>query len=142
MKVEISAGGVIFQVKNKEPQILLIKDHNDKWTFPKGLIEDGENRVGTAKREIEEEVGLKKLKLVDQLSSIGYWYRLEGELIKKTVHYFLFQAQGGQKLVPQKEEGISQARWFALEKALEIVGYPKTGKKLIKEAMGKIKRRN
>ena len=138
MKIEVSAGGIVFRFKNNKALILLLKDQNGKWTFPKGLIEKGEERVEAAKREIAEEVGLRKILLVSSLSPIRYWYQWQGELVKKTVYYYLFKAQGEEKLVPQKEEGISEVRWFTSEEALEIVGYRKTNVKILKEAIEKI----
>lgn len=140
MKIEMSAGGVVYKLKNGKPLILLLKDHNNKWTFPKGLIEGSEDKLETAKREIEEEVGLKRISFVDQLSPIGYWYQWEGELIKKTVYYYLFETKGDEELVPQEEEGITEAKWFTPKKTLEIVGYRKTSVKLLKEAIEKIEK--
>jgi len=141
MKIETSAGGIVYKLKKNKPLILLLKDYNGKWTFPKGLIEDNEDKISTAKREIEEEVGLKKISLIAPLTPIGYWYQWEGELVKKTVYYYLFQAKGEEKLVPQKEEGVSETKWFSAEKALKMVGYKKTGSRLLKEAIEKIKLR-
>jgi len=140
MKIEISAGGVVFKLKNNKPLVLLINDHNGKWTFPKGLIEDNEDKVVTAKREIAEEVNIKHISLVTPLSSIKYWYKWQGELVKKTVYYYLFQSKKEEKLVPQEEEGITEAKWFTPKKALETVGYKKTATKLLKEAMEKIEK--
>ena len=138
MKIEISAGGIVFKIKNKKPFILMIKDHNHKWTFPKGIIEDNEDKRKAAKREVAEETGLTKISFIDKLLPIGYWYKWEGELIKKTVHYYLFKAHGEEKLVPQEEEGISEVKWFLPEKALKISGYQKNSAKLLKEAIEKI----
>lgn len=140
MKIEISAGGIIFKIKNSQPLILLLKDQNENWTFPKGLIEDNEDKIKTAKREIKEEVGLKRIFFIAPLTPIEYWYKWKKELIKKKVYYYLFQAKGSEKLTPQEEEGISKAEWFSPEKALEIVGYRKTNVKLLNEAIEKIKK--
>ena len=91
MKIEISAGGVVFKLKNNKPLILLIKDHNNKWTFPKGLIEDNDAKIATAKREIAEEAGVKKVSLISSLSPVKYWYKWKGELVKKTVYYIFLK---------------------------------------------------
>ena len=139
MKIEISAGGIVFKIKNKKPFVLMIKDHNNKWTFPKGIIESNEDKRKAAKREITEETGLTKIIFIDELLPIGYWYKWEGELIKKTVHYYLFKAHGKEELVPQEEEGISEVKWFLPEKALAIADYRKNSLKLLKEAIRKIK---
>lgn len=129
MKTEISAGGVI--VKNN--RVLLLRDMNDSWTFPKGVVEKGETKRQGALREIAEEVGLRKLEYIATISPISYTYR-RGSLIHKTVHYFLFRAIGSEKIVCQKSEGIKEAKWFDFEQALSIIGYPKTNMPLLKKA--------
>lgn len=130
---ERSAGGVVVRSKGTSWEVLLIKDMNGSWTFPKGLIENGEEPAATAKREAEEEVGIKDLRLRSELTPIHYMYYRNG-LVRKTVHYFLFQAHGEPLLRPQKEEGISAAKWVPLPQALKIIGYPKTNKSLLEQA--------
>lgn len=138
MRIEISAGGVIYKKRDHKFEILLLKDKNGNWTFPKGLVEDNEDRVRTAQREIEEEVGLKKVKFVCELSPIGYWYKWQGDLIKKTVYYFLFETSGEEIPKPETEEGIKEVKWFTPEKARGIIGYRKTNDAVLKEAIKKL----
>ncbi|OYW42573.1 hypothetical protein B7Z28_01420, partial [Candidatus Saccharibacteria bacterium 32-45-3] len=53
---EPTAGGIVFRRnKENEVEILLIQDAKDRWTIPKGHIEEGETAQQTAKREIGEE---------------------------------------------------------------------------------------
>lgn len=155
MKIEVSAGGVVYRHRGKGFQILLLRDKNNNWTFPKGAIENHEEKIQTAKREIAEEVGLKKIKFILALSPISYWYmqkhllrnmqkhllrnKWQKDLVKKTVYYFLFEATGQERPKPQKEEGISRVKWFSPEKALEIVGYRKTNNPVLEAVIEKIK---
>lgn len=132
MKTEISAGGVIVRNKGSYWEILLMKDMNGSWTFPKGIIEPSEDPKSAAAREISEEVGITSLTFVARLSHVEYWYRKNG-LIHKTVKYFVFSVNGNPPIQIQKEEGITDAQWFSFKKAMEIVGYPKTNIKLIEE---------
>ena len=85
MRYETSAGGVIiaYKPKGKIPFVLLLKDKSGKWTFPKGLVEKNENQEKTAKREISEEVGIKKLTLLAKLHPVEYLYKWEEKLVKK-----------------------------------------------------------
>lgn len=134
MKMEISAGGVIYTQKGpKKIKILLLLDKNNNWTFPKGLIEKGEEKIEAARRETKEEVGLQRLKLGVALSPIKYWYKWKEQIVRKTVYYFLFEGDETEKLKPQEEEGIKEVKWVSLEKAFEIIGYPKTNEPILKE---------
>lgn len=133
MKYETSAGGLIISIINNKLHLLLIKDKKGKWTFPKGLIETGEQQKTTAIREIGEEVGIHKLKYLKALTPVKYFYKWEGKLRQKTVHYFLFQNVSKEKLIPQREEGIMYIRWFLWKNVVKNIGYPKTNLKLIKE---------
>jgi len=138
-KFEHSAGGVVYREKDGSLEILLLKDKNGTWSFPKGLIEDNEAAAKAAEREIEEEVGLANLTFVAAIDSIRYFYRFESRLISKKVDFFLFRYTGNVKPVPQVEEGISEVVWFPAEVALEKIGYEKTNKPILKKAVEMIK---
>lgn len=139
MREEISAGGVVFKKTEDKFYLLLLKDQNDNWTFPKGLIEPSEDPKEAAKREIGEETGITQIEFFKELTPIQYWYKWEGNLIKKTVHYFLFEAKREEAFKPQKEEGITEVRWFSSEEAYQMVGYPKTNKKILEEVFKELR---
>ena len=134
MKLETSAGGIIFSSKKLPLKVLLLKDKSGKWTFPKGLVEKNENFLEAAIREIGEEVGLKKLRYIADLKPVQYFYKWEGVLVKKQVQYFVFIYEGKAKPKPQISEGIMDVKWFTYPRALKVIGYKKTNKKLLKEA--------
>lgn len=50
------AGGVVF---NRDGDVLLIRHRKGEWVFPKGHIEDDEDPLGTAEREVAEEAGVQ-----------------------------------------------------------------------------------
>lgn len=133
MKSEHSAGGVIIKKYQSGWKLLLIKDMNSSWTFPKGLVEAGERLEETAAREISEEVGLTATELIKPLTSVNYTYKRK-RLVSKKVDYFLFVYKGREKLKVQKEEGIKEAKWVDLGKAEKIVGYGQSSLNLIKQA--------
>ena len=133
MTIQVSVGGVIIAQKNSTFYILLLRDKSKNWTFPKGLLEKGEDYATTALREIQEEVGLTKLKLIKELSPIKYFYRWEGKLVHKTVFYFLCQGDLLKKPKPQRAEGIMDARWFEFDKAKELIGYKKTNSQVLQQ---------
>lgn len=133
MKTEISAGGIVVRKYRGSWRVLLLKDMNSVWTFPKGLIEKDEELIAAAQREISEEVGLNKVKFLTEIDKIHYFYQRDG-LISKNVHYYLFLTESRETLKPQKEEGISEAKWFSFEEAAKIIGYPKTNLALLEKS--------
>lgn len=134
-KYEHSAGGVVYKKVGNKVKILLIKDKNGNWSFPKGLIEKNEDFKETAKREIEEETGIRNVTFVDTIDSVGYLYRFQGNLIRKKVDFYLFAYKGNDTLKPLAKEGIQDVQWFDPKEAGAIIGYAKTNKPILERAI-------
>jgi len=125
MRNEISAGGIIYRKNASEIEIAMILDSFDKWTFPKGHLEDNEKPPDAAKRESEEETGLKNLVLIKEIDKIDFWFKEKwnkGELIHKIVYYYLFQAPKNCKFAPQLNE-IKNIKWVKLSEMDKKIGY-------------------
>ena len=136
-KREFSAGGIVVKRERGRLKVLLIKDGYGRWTWPKGNIGKGESSEDAALRETKEETGLKKLRVVERIDKINYFYRLHGELIFKTVYLFLIETKGREPLRIQAAE-IQDARWFTPEETLETVAY-KGAKEILKKAIERAK---
>ena len=138
---EPTAGGVIFRRNQKnEVEILLIQDSKDRWTIPKGHIEEGETAQETAKREIGEEAGLHDVKIIGWLGKINFRYRRIDKLVLMTTQVFLVKALGNTDAI-QKEDWMNGIRWFSFSDALDEIEYEDIGK-LILLAMKKIRQEN
>lgn len=140
MKQELSAGAVICKKIRSTWNVLLIRDMKGMLTFPKGLIEKGEQSVETAKREAAEETGCTELIYVTHLPDVLYFYTRNGQSIKKVVEYFLFFTTNHMPLVPQTEEGITEIVWMPIEQALACIGYEKSNKPVVIAAQGYLKK--
>ncbi|MDP2672178.1 MAG: NUDIX domain-containing protein, partial [Candidatus Daviesbacteria bacterium] len=59
MKLQFSAGGIVYKKENGEI-FILVSQHSQHhgWVFPKGLIDEGETKEATAIREVKEEAGV------------------------------------------------------------------------------------
>lgn len=132
MKTEHSAGGVILQKTTNTWQVLLIKDMSGKWTFPKGKIEKGETIEEAAIREICEETGISHLDYKAPLPSIFYTFKRKG-IVQKTVDYMIFLSTSSQKIILQKEEGISDAKWIDIDCVLQEIDYKETYNPMLKQ---------
>ncbi len=110
-KIIEAAGGLVF---NKEDKILAIL-RNGIWDLPKGKVEKGESCDDAALREVEEECGLKKNKLIKFLTKTYHTYfdPRKNRRVLKISHWYEMKSKSD-KLIPQAEEGIEQAVWLAL----------------------------
>jgi len=130
MKIEKSAGAVVF-IKEKEPVYLLLQYEAKHWDFPKGNIEKGETDQETIKREIEEETGIKDIEIIkDFKEKIQYYFKFEGELINKTVIFYLAKTET--KEVKLSFEHIGSI-WLPYDEAMEKLTF-KNAKEILKAA--------
>lgn len=134
MKNELSSGAVICRPNGKNWDVLLIRDMNGSVTFPKGVMEQGEERRETAVREAKEETGISHLVYIADLPDVSYVYTRKPVVINKLVHYTLFIYANQDMLHPQKEEGITEVLWLPLTKALKSIGYPLSNVPVLREA--------
>ncbi|MEI7683255.1 MAG: NUDIX domain-containing protein [Candidatus Saccharibacteria bacterium] len=135
---EPTAGGIVFR-RNKQGQIeiLLIQDAKNRWTIPKGHIEEGETAKQCAEREIGEETGLMKVRVYNWLGKINFRYRRQDRLVLMTTEIFLVQAQGDtDKIKP--EDWMNGIKWFSTAEALDKIEYDDIGK-IILLALKKIR---
>ncbi len=121
---EPTSGGIVFRfTKNhKDIDILLIQDSKERWTIPKGHIEPGETAKMTARREIEEETGLKNVSVLAWLGKIHFKYRRLDKLVLMTTQIYLVQALD-EKEVPAGEKWMKGIRWFSFSDALNVIEY-------------------
>ncbi len=126
---EPTAGGVVWRrdPKTKAIQILLIQDAKNRWTIPKGHIEEKESAKDTAKREIREETGLQDVKVLDWLGKINFRYRRASSLVLMSTEIFLVEALGNSdRLKP--EDWMNGIKWFSTNEALDKIEYDDIGK--------------
>ncbi|HQX96906.1 MAG TPA: NUDIX hydrolase [Chitinophagaceae bacterium] len=110
----IQAGGGL--VLNEKNEILLIF-RKGKWDLPKGKLDNGETISACAIREVEEETGLKNVKLIEPLIITYHTYHEGSRFILKESHWYTMKVSGNQTLTPQTEEDILEVKWITKEEA-------------------------
>ena len=119
-----SAGGIVM---NARGEIALTRSAPDFWGFPKGHIDEGENALAAARREIAEETGLEYVSLVKEL---GSYERYKGTpeggddtSEYKTIHMLLFTTK--QEELAPIDARHPEARWVSTSGVEEMLTHPK-----------------
>lgn len=103
-----AAGGI---VENEKKELLWIY-RLDKWDFAKGKIEENEDPLSAAKREVEEETGLTQVEVIEELGSTYHTYNdSKGIPILKETVWYIMKGNSHVNLKPQTEEQIQLVQW-------------------------------
>ncbi len=129
---EPTSGGIVFRFTEdkKDIEILLIQDSKERWTIPKGHIEPGETAKMTARREIEEETGLRNVSILGWLGKIQFKYRRMDKLVLMTTQVYLVQSLDSRER-PTPEKWMKGIEWFPFTEALEAIEYDDIGKLML-----------
>jgi 8-oxo-dGTP pyrophosphatase MutT (NUDIX family) len=118
-----SAGGVVRNVKG---EMAVVLHDGDFWGFPKGHIDEGEDALAAAKREIQEEIGISLLELkktFEPYTRIKAGDEGKDDAEMKTIHMFLFDTDEEEfRLTDPRHE---EARWVTVEEVAQLLTHPK-----------------
>lgn len=129
---ETTSGGIVYRhsAKTGALEILLIKDAKNRWTIPKGHVEEGEEPKDTAEREIREETGLQEMRMSHWLGKVAFRYRRNRTLVLMTMHIYLVEGKGEtDRLHP--EDWLSDIQWLPAGEAIEAIAYEDIGKLML-----------
>lgn len=135
---ETTSGGIVFRRdRHGRLEILLIQDAKNRWTIPKGHVEEGEEPKATAEREIREETGLQDMKVHNWLGKVNFRYRRGQTLVLMTMHIYLVQGLGDTDAL-EGEDWLNDIKWLPAHMAIDKIAYDDIGK-LILVGMKKIR---
>ncbi len=129
----VSAGLLMFRRRGGALEVLLVhpggpfwaKKDLGAWTLPKGEIAEGEDEVATARREFEEETGLRPEGALLPLGSVKqkggkvvHAWAFEGDADAGAIRSNTYQVQwppgsGQSRTFPE----VDRAEWFSLDEA-------------------------
>jgi ADP-ribose pyrophosphatase YjhB (NUDIX family) len=118
-----AAGGVVVDPRGR---VVVVRQRARTWSLPKGHVEDGEDVLDAARREIHEECGLADLELVRELGSytrMGFRYGLPE---RKTITLFLFRSPEAD--VAPLDPANPEARWVDRESVASTLSNPADGR--------------
>lgn len=125
MNYEKSCGAIIID----DDKVLLIKQGNGDWGFPKGHMIDGESEFETAIREVKEETNIDIL--IDENYRYVISYMVNENTMKDVV--FFIAKKLSKVLIPQESE-IDKLEWLDMNDALNKISHEDV-KGVLKKAM-------
>jgi len=134
---ELSAGAIIFREENGRTFYLLLNysslanRHRKYWGFAKGHIETGENAIKAARRETEEETGLKDINFIKGFRETEKYFFMKGKKkIFKVVIFFLAKTQTKEVKISFEHIGY---KWLPYEQAIRQLTF-KNAKRILRKA--------
>jgi predicted NUDIX family NTP pyrophosphohydrolase len=138
--VVVSAGLLLHRAGPSGPEVFLAhmggpfwRNRPRGWSIPKGLVEAGEEPLGTALREFAEEIGVPAPVSAADLTDLGEFRQASGKRVRvfaarasgfsvdtvrsNTVRLELPRGSGRFVEVPE----VDDARWVGLDEARELV---------------------
>jgi 8-oxo-dGTP diphosphatase len=112
----LAAGAVVWRF-NEEGQVVVLLIHRpryDDWSIPKGKLDEGEQIIACAYREVIEETHLK-VKFGPFITEAEY-YVADG--LKRVSYWAAHAYDHGDLFVPNAE--ADEARWLTIEDAIEL----------------------
>lgn len=134
-----SAGAVVIGPGNK---ILVVNQHGNSWSLPKGHLEPGEDEEAAATREIFEESGIQDLHIIDEL---GQYERARigadgtGEDPTHMKHITMFLAVTNQEELRPIDPENPAAEWLDIQDVADRLTHPKD-KEFFRSALARILR--
>ncbi len=113
-----SAGGV---VRDGNGNVIVVNQRGRSWSLPKGKLEDGEDELTAAYREIYEETGVSEIRLVKKLGTYSR-SKLDCPEEMKTITLFLFDADHV-TLAPIDPHN-PEARWIPKAEVSAMLTHP------------------
>lgn len=114
---EKSAGFILFREEMGKAKYLFLK-FGKRLDVPKGIIEENEDELSAALRELSEESGIDKVKVIPGFRKVlNYYYRKgDGTLVSKTLVLFLGEALEDRVSISWEHEGFE---WLSFEEAIK-----------------------
>jgi 8-oxo-dGTP pyrophosphatase MutT (NUDIX family) len=126
-----AAGGVVTRdrIDGTLEYLVVHRPRYDDWSMPKGKLEPGESHEDAARREVEEETGVR----VDLGAALSTSEYVDRHGRPKVVHYWRMTQVGMTQWEPGEE--VDETRWITAAEAATLLTY-EHDRRLVTEVEG------
>ena len=110
------AGGVVFDADRR---VLLIRQRDGSWVFPKGHVDPGEDPLTAALREVEEEAGVRAVCRDPERSWTTCYTNARGE--RRRITWYRLETDAVEPIM--REAQFPEGRFVEAARALDLLGF-------------------
>jgi 8-oxo-dGTP diphosphatase len=111
----LSVDCVLFARGDQHTDVLLIRRKNEpyagRWALPGGFVNTDETLEQAARRELEEETGVK----LARLTQLGTWDAVERDPRERVITVAFVALVNAGEHAPEAADDAAEVRWFALD---------------------------
>jgi 8-oxo-dGTP pyrophosphatase MutT (NUDIX family) len=123
MRKNVSAMGIVLNKDGAGGYNVLILENDGEWVFPKGHVEEGEDFVGAAIREIQEETGVSVTREQHRAHVETFSFFFDGENAQKIIEVQSFMLEQTPTVTINREEGFTDGKFAQAALALEMLSH-------------------
>lgn len=116
-------GAIVYAQSGGETYLAFVHDVFNRWTLPKGKLENGESEEEGTAREVKEEIGVN-ITIREKLGENEYVAsHPEHGKMRKRVTYFLAESAYTPLKLEEGKGGLDDAQWFKLSEVTDLTMY-------------------
>ncbi len=117
----VAADAAIFTIDEDDVRVLLIEraypPYQGKWAIPGGFVNIDEDLEDAARRELEEETGIRDIGALEQLHTFGHPDRDPRERVITVVYFGVVPSDN---IDVRAGDDAANARWFSMRDLPEL----------------------
>ncbi|WGI36742.1 NUDIX domain-containing protein [Mesomycoplasma lagogenitalium] len=116
--LEISCGAIVFKKFKRQIKVLIVKQFNKFWSFPKGHVENDETHIQTAIRELKEETNLENVIIMEQYQYETN-YKLDNNNDKKVILFLAIEKE--KNILKINDKDITKVKYLPVKRAMNML---------------------
>lgn len=119
---KVSSMGIVLSKTGPDLEVLILENDRE-WVFPKGHVEEGEDLIGAAIREVQEETGVALTREDHRGHTDTFSFYFEGEKALKVIEVQCFFIASKPEIAFNRAEGFTGGRFVTAGEAAEMLAH-------------------